>query len=122
MDVLQTISGLGIQPRFIDEAIGAADNIRQIYGAVVFMQWAPSHCGVKGNEMADSLALEAALAVPTYEAPCTFQQATAKIREWVNEKWIKAWDVSDKARRVWQHMRWPDRDYLGGSSRGRSYQ
>ena len=59
--------------------------------------------------MADSLALEAALAVPTYEAPCTFQQATAKIREWVNEKWIKAWDVSDKARRVWQHMRRPYR-------------
>ena len=60
--------------------------------------------------MADSLAREAVLAVPTYEAPSTFQQTTAKIREWVHEKWIKAWDESDKARRVWQHMRRPDRD------------
>ena len=45
----------------------------------------------------------------TYEAPSTFQQATAKIRDWVHEKWLKAWDESNKARRVWQHMRRPDR-------------
>ena len=34
MAVLQAISGLGIQPRSIEEAIGAADNIRRLYGAV----------------------------------------------------------------------------------------
>ena len=69
MAVLQAISGLGIQPRSIKEAIGAADNILRLYGAVVLMQWAPSHCSVMGNEVADSLAREAVLAVPTYEAP-----------------------------------------------------
>ena len=31
-------------------------------------------------------------------------------RKWVHEKWIKAWDESNKARWVWQHMRRQDRD------------
>ena len=98
MAVLQAISGLGIQPRSIEEAIGAADNIRRLYEAVVFMQkCASSHCGLKGNEMADSIAREAELVMPTYEAPSMFKQATTKIREWVHEKWIKAWDETGKA-------------------------
>ena len=73
------MNGLGTLPKTIEKAIGAADDICRLFRAVVVMQWAPPHCGMKGNETADSLTLEAALAVPTLEAPSTFQQATTKV-------------------------------------------
>ena len=45
MALLQDISGLRIQPHSTQEAIGSADSIRRLHGAVVIMQWAPSVSG-----------------------------------------------------------------------------
>uniref|UniRef100_A0A2C9LF32 Reverse transcriptase domain-containing protein n=1 Tax=Biomphalaria glabrata TaxID=6526 RepID=A0A2C9LF32_BIOGL len=78
---LQAMAGLGGKSKLVEEALGAANNIRLLIGAVIVMQWVPSHCGVRGNAVADALAREGALVVPTFEAPSTFQQATTAIRE-----------------------------------------
>ncbi|XP_055880471.1 uncharacterized protein LOC129925234 [Biomphalaria glabrata] len=94
---LQAMGGGGGGLPVIEEAIGAADNIRRAIGAVVFIQWGPLHCGVKGNETADALAREGAMAATHLEAPSTYLQATAQIRALIREKWLN-------------RMRHPDRD------------
>uniref|UniRef100_A0A2C9KVF7 RNase H type-1 domain-containing protein n=1 Tax=Biomphalaria glabrata TaxID=6526 RepID=A0A2C9KVF7_BIOGL len=79
---LQAMADLGGKSKLVEEALGAANNIRLLIGAVIVMQWVPSHCGLIGNAVADALEREGALAVPTFESPSTFQQATTTIREW----------------------------------------
>lgn len=56
----------------VEEALGATNNTRRFIGVVTLKQWVSSHCGVKGNAVADALAREEARAVPIFEAPCTF--------------------------------------------------
>ncbi|XP_055890328.1 uncharacterized protein LOC129927129 [Biomphalaria glabrata] len=107
---LQAMAGLGGKSKLMEEALGSANNIHLLIGAVIVMQWVPSHCGVRGNAVADALAREGALAMPAFESPSTFQQATTVIREWVHEKWLKSWDNSSTARGVWQHMRRPNQE------------
>jgi ribonuclease HI len=63
------------------------------------IMWVPSHCGIKGNEMADSLAAEA-IESPneTVKYRRHFSEYTKIFKREMTQKWQEKWDASEKGR------------------------
>ena len=108
LSVLQAIDGLGTWPaRMVSLLLVISDLILR-YGVKVVLQWIPSHAGVTGNEIADSLAKKGSL-VPTSNGAASFESARRTIREWEARQWFKSWDENLTGRGVWVSLKRPDR-------------
>ena len=65
--------------------------------------WTPGHADIKGNEMADQLANEAAKEaslMPPESANATQQDVKIGAREFVNQKWQKRWEITNTGRHL----------------------
>ena len=59
-------------------------------GQPVYMQWVPAHCGLPGNERADTLAKEAS-ALPQDDAPVDAATITKAVRRSATAAWKDGW-------------------------------
>ena len=60
---------------------------------VISFLWLPSHVGIRGNEIADTVACRAAMAQPTY-FPTYYKELYPLINEVIKEKWLQRWTSS----------------------------
>ena len=81
-------------------------NILERDGTEVKIQWSPGHANIRGNEMADRLAKEAAKEAEemTDDIGIASQSdVKSAARESVNIKWQRRWEVSEKGRHLFTH-------------------
>ena len=81
-------------------------NILERDGTEVKIQWSPGHANIRGNEMADRLAKEAAKEAEemTDDIGIASQSdVKSAARESVSIKWQRRWEVSEKGRQLFTH-------------------
>ena len=61
------------------------------YGKTMILAWVPSHVGILGNQMADTLAKEATKMITTLKLP--FTNYKTKIKHYIRRKWQIIWDM-----------------------------
>ena len=70
-------------------------------GIDIHLEWIPSHCGVHGNEVVDSLAKEDALLYLTeIRIPTSKKEAVSHLKHHQVEKWQSEWETSDTGRHL----------------------
>ena len=72
----------------------------------VYLQWIPSHIGIKGNETADQLAKQGA-SLPQPQNPVPYETACRMIKGNLHEQWLNSWATGTTGRIVYQHMNGP---------------
>ena len=55
----------------------------------VYLQWIPSHIGIKGNETADQLAKQGA-SLPQPQNPVPYETACRMIKGNLHEEWLNS--------------------------------
>ncbi len=68
--------------------------------------WTPGHANIKGNDIADQLAKEAAqeaASLPTESVLVTQQDIILAARELIRHRWQKRWDTSNTGRTLYDH-------------------
>ena len=71
------------------------NNIRKIKtkGWKIALQWIPSHCGIPGNDKADSLANQAHELIDMIEYPLEIKELEVLIKNAGQRKWQNIWDL-----------------------------
>ena len=73
----------------------------------VTLQWIPSHCGLDGNERADTLAKRGA-ACEQFNRPVSQNTAKQIIKANIKEEWMNRWAMGKTGRAVFQQMPRPN--------------
>ena len=83
----------------------------------IFMQWIPSHIGIKGNEIADQLAKQGS-SLPQPQAPVSYETASRIIKTNLQEEWLNSWAMGTTGRNVYRYMSGPrPKDAVNGLKR-----
>ena len=82
------------------------DHIMKRHKTEVYLQWIPSHIGIKGNEIADQLAKQGA-SLPQPETPVNYETVSRMIKGNLHEEWLNGWAMGNTGRVVYQYMNAP---------------
>ena len=93
------------------------DHIMKRHKTEVYLQWIPSHIGIKGNEIADQLAKQGA-SLPQPETPVNYETVSRMIKGNLHEEWLNGWAMGNTGRVVYQYMNAPrPKDAVNGLPR-----
>ena len=93
------------------------DHIMSSHDIKVFMQWIPSHIGLKGNEIADQLAKQGS-SLPQPQAPVSYETVSRMIKANQQENWLNSWASGTTGRNVYRYMNGPrPNDAVNGLAR-----
>ena len=73
----------------------------------VVLQWIPGHTGLRGNELADTLAKQGA-SLPQPDVPVSYETAVQIIKSNLQEEWLNSWATNATGRAVFNHMTKPN--------------
>ena len=73
----------------------------------VVLQWIPGHSGIKGNDVADTLAKNGA-ALPQPDVPVNYETAVQIIKSNIQEEWLNDWASNTTGRVMYRHMSKPN--------------
>ena len=93
------------------------DRTMRSHDIKIFMQWIPSHIGIKGNETADQLAKQGS-SLPQPQAPVSYETASRIIKTNLQEEWLNSWAMGPTGRNVYRYMSGPrPKDAVNGLKR-----
>ncbi|ELU10867.1 hypothetical protein CAPTEDRAFT_200496, partial [Capitella teleta] len=91
LSAIMAIHGMDVRHPYVLQVLYAIKSISQQEKIVVFM-WCPSHVGIPGNEMADTLAKEALSSTNLAELPVPASDLRCLIKKYIRSRWQHEWD------------------------------
>ena len=108
LSVLQTLDDQNYSTKVIRNLALEISNFIEKFNITLYLQWIPSHCGIPGNERADTLAKRGASMLQPERS--VSQSTVKKILKSNNTiEWHNRWAQSDKGRVMFNHVTVPNR-------------
>ena len=108
LSVLQTLDQQNYTSKSIRNLALQISSFLEKHPSTVYLQWIPSHCGIEGNERADTLAKRGASMIQPERC---VSQGTAKqiLKSNRTIEWHNSWARSDKGRILFNYMPVPNK-------------
>ena len=108
LSVLETLDELNLSTKAIRDLALQISSFNEKHQVTLYLQWIPSHCGIEGNERADTLAKRGASML---QPERSVSQGTVKqiLRSNRTIDWHNQWAQSEKGRVMYRYVPNPNR-------------
>ena len=107
MSVLEALKSQSYENSEIRKTAQAIHNLIEAYHIQITLQWIPGHCGLPGNEIADSLA-KAGASQQQEDRPCSQRTIKSILRNNSKEEWLNRWATGLTGRAMYNEMKRPN--------------